>query len=128
MRFGYFALAAPTTSDELDVLGEGTGHNGLGGKLADRLDDGNDANDIVVLPIVEVLFDSRNEDGELDGSVRVVDFIAVRLDAVLETSVPDPNDPQNNGKTIDIELLVGTVVQVAISGSETIRHQVSSRA
>ena len=59
----------------------------------------------------------RREDGELDGSVRVVDFIAVHLDAVLETSVPDPNDPQDNGKTIDIELLVGTVVQVAISGS-----------
>ena len=57
------------------------------------------------------------EDGELDGNVRVVDFIAVHLDAVLETSVPDPNDPQDNGKTIDIELLVGTVVQVAISGS-----------
>ena len=34
--------------DEPPVPGEGTGHNGLGGKLADRLDDGDTSNDTLV--------------------------------------------------------------------------------
>ncbi len=103
--------------EEIDVMGEGTGHNGLGGKLADRLDDGDPASNTVILPIVETLPDSRNDKGELDGNVRVVGFVAVHLDEILEVTVPDPNDPQDDGKTIDIELLVGTVVQQAVSGT-----------
>lgn len=100
--------------DEVDVMGEGTGHNGLGVKLADRLDDLDPANDTVVLPIVETLPTSRDEDGDLDGNVRIVDFVAVHLDAVIEVEVPDPHRP---GRTIDIELLVGTVVQRAVTGT-----------
>lgn len=102
--------------DEINVLGEGTGHGGLGGKLADRLDDGDPDNDVILIPIVGTLPDSRNEDGELDGNVVVVGFLVVRLDGVIEETVPDPNDPQDNGKTIDIELLVGTVVQHTVVG------------
>lgn len=102
--------------DEIDVLGEGTGHNGLGGKLAERLDDADPDNDIILVPIVEPLPDSRNAEGELDGKVVVVSFLVVRLDGIVEETVPDPNDPQDNGKTIDIELLVGTVVQRAVVG------------
>lgn len=117
--------------EEMPVLGLGTGHNGLGGKLADRLDDGDPSNDTIVVPIVEAIAEwhgtfsheetvaqrSRNDEGELDGHVRVVDFIAIRLDAVIEVSVPDPNDPQDSGKTIDIELLVGTITQTSVSGT-----------
>lgn len=100
--------------DEVDVMGEGTGHNGLGVKLADRLDDLDPANDTVVLPIVETLPTSRDEDGDLDGNVRIVDFVAVHLDAIIEVEVPDP---KHEGNTIDIELLVGTVVQRTVSGT-----------
>jgi len=117
--------------EELPVLGEGTGHNGLGGKLADRLDDGDPSNDTIGVPIVEAVADwhgtfsdeetvthrSRNDEGELDGHVRVVDFVAIRLDGVVEVSVPDPNDPQDSGKTIAIELLVGTITQTSVSGT-----------
>lgn len=103
--------------DEIDILGEGTGHNGLGNKLADRLDDDSSSNDYIIVPIVETLPDTRNEDGELDGNVRVVDFLTVRLDGIIPATVPDPNDPNDMGKTIDIELLVGTIVQSTASGS-----------
>ncbi len=97
--------------DEIDVMGEGTGHNGLGVKLADRLDDLDPDNDTIVLPIVETLPDSRDD---LSGNVRIVDFVAVHLDAVIEVEVPDP---RHEGRTIDIELLVGTVVQRTVSGT-----------
>lgn len=117
--------------EEFPILGEGTGHNGLGGKLAGRLDDGDASNDTIVVPIVEEIIDwrgvfsseetdarrSRNDESQLDGHVRVVDFVAIRLDGVIEVSVPDPNDPQDSGKTIDIELLVGTITQTSVSGT-----------
>ncbi len=103
--------------DEVDVVGEGTGHNSLGKKLADRLDDLDPANDTIVGAVVEELPDSRNAEGELDGNVRVVDFVAVHLDAIIGVEVPDPNDPQDSGKTISIELLVGTVLQLSVSGT-----------
>ena len=103
--------------DEFDVVGDGTGHNGLGNKLADRLEDDDPNNDVIIVPVVETLSDSRSADGKLDGNVRIVDFVAVRLDAVVTVSVPDPNDPQDNGKTIEIELLVGTIVESVASGA-----------
>lgn len=103
--------------DEVDVVGEGTGHNALGRKLAERLDDFDPANDIIVVAVVEALPDSRNAEGELDGNVRIVDFVAVHLDGIIEAEVPDPNDPQDSGKTINIELLVGTVLQLSVSGT-----------
>lgn len=105
--------------DVIDVMGEGTGHNGLGAKLADRLDDGDPSNDVVLVPVVATLPDSRDAQGDLSGNVVIVDFVAVRLDAVIAATVPDPNDPQNTGKTIDIELLVGTIIQRPVSGTAT---------
>lgn len=99
--------------DEIDVVGDGTGHNGLGKKLEDRIDDDDPDNDIVILPIVELTDNARDDDGKLVGNVRIIDFVAVRLDAVIEQTILDPN----NGNTIDIELLVGTVVQRGVSGS-----------
>ena len=57
-----------------------------------------------------------NDDGELDGDVMVVDFIAVRLDAIEDVSVPDPEKP---GEFIDIEILVGYVVRKAVGGDAT---------
>ncbi len=100
--------------DEVPVLDEGTGHNGLGGKLADRLTDGDPDNDTIIVVIVETTLTSRNLSGELDGNVRIIDFAAIHLDAVIPATVPKPSDPS---KTISIELLVGTVVQRIVSGT-----------
>lgn len=119
-----------SVGDELPVIGEGTGQGGLGNALADRLDDGNLANDTIIVPIVEEIVGwhgtftgeitddqrTRNDLGEIDGSIRIVDFAAIHIDGIIEATVPDPNDPQENGKTIDIELLVGTVVQLSTGG------------
>ncbi len=109
-----------------DVLGDGTGHNGIGVKLASRLNDGDPDNDTIVVPIVEPInglgdCDSMCEptfgpDGGLDGDVKVVDFAAVHLDAVEPVTVPDPNRP---GMYIDIEILVGTVVRKSVAGDPT---------
>ena len=109
--------------DTVDVVGDGTGHNGLGVKLARRLGDGNPDNNTIVVPIVrpidnygdcdgpcDMTFDA---DGALDGDVKIVDFIAIHLDAIEEVAVPDPAKP---GRMIDIELLVGTVVRTSTDG------------
>lgn len=103
--------------DEFDVRGDGTGHRKLGRDLAKRLDDDLDAANVtVIMSVVEILPDTRNFDGELDGDVRVIDFLAVRLDGIIEVVVPDPDDPQDWSKAIEIELLVGTVVTTVRSG------------
>lgn len=115
-----------SVGDAIDVLGDGTGHNGIGVKLASRLDDGDPDNDTIIMPVVmpilgpgecdgwcDATFDS---DGRLDGDVLVVDFVAVRLEAVESVTVPDPNRP---GRFIDIELLVGTVVRMSVGGDPT---------
>jgi hypothetical protein len=103
--------------EEIDVVGDGTGHDGLGKKLAQRLEDDDPDNDTVIVPIVDVLPDTRDDKGILDGNVKVVDFLAVHLEEIQEIEVPDPKDPED--KTINIEILVGTVVQVATSGTPT---------
>lgn len=105
--------------DELPVLGEGTGHNGLGLKLARRLDDGDPTNDIVAMAIVETTNNSRDATGKLSGNVRIVDFIVIQLIGIIPETILDPNDPQGTGKTINIELLVGKVVRHAVSGGGT---------
>lgn len=112
-----------SVGDVIDVLGDGTGHNGIGQKLASRLGDGNPDNDTIVLPIVEPITglgdcdswceETFDPDGRLTGDVKVVDFAAVHLDAVELVTVPDPNRP---GRFIDIEILVGTVVRLSVSG------------
>ena len=103
-----------SVDDELFVWGTGTGNGNFGQKLVDRLQDGVPDNDTVIVPIIATLPGSRNDKGELDGKVKVVDFAAVTLTAVREVEVADPTDP---AKTMLIEILVATVVEVS-SGSE----------
>jgi len=113
-----------TIGDTVDVVGDGTGHNGLGVKLASRLGDGDPSNDTIVVPVVKVI-DSYGDcagpcdmtfgpDGAVDGDIKVADFVAIRLDAIEEVEVPDPAKPD---RMIDIELLVGTVVRVSVDGT-----------
>lgn len=120
----------PLAVDEpVDVLGGGTGHNGIGGKLADRLTDGDPDNDIIIMPVVKPILNAGDcesdciptfdEDGRIVGDVLVADFIAVRLDAVEEVEVPDPNSPNDLGKVIIIEVLVGYVVEASVAGGST---------
>lgn len=112
--------------DVIDVLGDGTGHNGIGVKLASRLDDNDPGNDTIIMPVVRPILEPRDcnspceptfsPNGKLDGDVMVVDFVAVHLDAVEPVTVPDPNRP---GKFINIEILVGTVVRRSVGGGPT---------
>ena len=75
------------------------------------------ANDTIIVPILATLPGSRNADGQLVGDLEVVDFAAVRLDAVIEVDIPDPNKPDDPTKTITIRLLVGTIVEVQIAST-----------
>ena len=96
------------------------------GKGADRLDDDDPDNDTIVIPVLKPIMDvgecgslcqpTFNADGELDGDVMFVDFLAVRLDAVEEVSMPDADKP---GSFIDIEILVGYVVRKSVGGNAT---------
>ena len=106
-----------SAGDRLPVWNEGTGNGGFGGKLEDRLDDADPANDTIIVPILATLPGSRNADGQLVGDLEVVDFAAVRLDAVIEVDIPDPNKPDDPTKTITIRLLVGTIVEVQIAST-----------
>jgi len=113
-----------TLGDTVDVVGDGTGHNGLGVKLARRLSDGDPDSNTITVPVVEVI-DSYGDcsgpcnmtfgpDGAVDGDVKIVDFVAIHLDAIEEVAVPDPSNP---GRMINIELLVGTVVRASVDGT-----------
>lgn len=97
--------------DELNVWGEGTGSGNFGVKLVDRLEDMDPDNDTIIVPIVEETETSRDENGDLSGVVRVVDFIAIRLLEVREIDVTDPDDPT---KTIEVTILVARVVRVDV--------------
>ncbi len=105
---------------EYEVFNQGTGNNSFVGALEDRIDTPyTDELRDVVLPIVETTDGSRNGDGELTGTVRISDFVAVHLDETLEIEVEDPNRP---GKTITNYYIVGTVTSkraVGGSGGET---------
>ncbi len=101
------------TGDEFLVFNEGSGSGGFGSALEKRLgtpflDPMRD----VVVPVVDVIpgesrvYANNGLKWELEGNVRVVDFVGVHLDDVIETEVPDPSNP---GNTIGIRLLVGTV-------------------
>lgn len=105
--------AAPISlGDQLPVIGEGTGHGGLGKDLAGRLDDTDLDNDTVVLPIIDILPGSRDADGELSGNVEVVDFVAVTLTEIREVDVEVTND-KGEVKTITIRVLYGEVTRLA---------------
>jgi len=94
--------------DELPVVNNGSGNGVFGQKLADRLEDYDDANDVIVVPIIDTLPDSRNGNGQLTGNVKIVDFATVRLTEIREEEVPDP---KKDNKTITIEVLYGEIIR-----------------
>lgn len=103
--------------DEFLVFNAGTGSGGYGSALDDRLRtaDNSPLRD-VIMPVVDTVAASRNDRDQVTGPVQVVDFVAVHLDNVIEVEVEDPNNP---GRTITIDLLVGTVGrQIVQSGSQ----------
>lgn len=103
---------------EMPIWNQGSGDGNFGEKLGDRLENDDPADDTVVMPIVETTVASRNEDGELVGNVRIVDFVGVRLDHIEEVDVPNPKFPDNPAKNITIRRLVGVVVPAVISNGQ----------
>lgn len=95
--------------DEYYVHNEGTGGGGYGSALEDRLDlSWNDPLRTVYVPVVSEHSGTRNGDGEITGTVKIVGFVKVHLDEVVEVEVPDPEDP---GDTIEIEILRATALE-----------------
>ncbi|MFQ5463420.1 MAG: pilus assembly protein TadG-related protein [Phycisphaerae bacterium] len=97
-----------TIGQELGVWGEGTGGGGLGHSLKHRLTDNDPSNDVIVVPIVETLVDSRNIFGHLTGNIRIADFAAVHLTEIRHDDVPLPGNP---GQFVTVENLIGVVIQ-----------------
>ena len=95
------------------VFNEGTGSGGFGSALDDRLNTAvDDPLRDVIVPVVSLLPGSRDEDGQISGQVRVVDFVAVHLDGTGEEEIIDPNNPS---RTITVKYLVGTITRRAVS-------------
>lgn len=103
--------------DQMPVVGEGSGNGGFGGKLEDRMTDGNPDNDTVILPIIDTLPDSRNGDGELSGDIEVVDFVAVTLTEIREFDVTVPN-PGGGSDTTTIRVLFGDITRRAAGSGD----------
>jgi len=100
-------LAEMQVGDEANIFSEGTGDDGFGEALEDRLElADNDPGRDLVMPVVETTNDSRGGDGKLSGKVRIADFVSVHLDRVVEETIPDP---KNDKKTIKVRYLMGTV-------------------
>ncbi len=98
--------------DEVKVLSWGGKYTGdgdepFGKELVKRLSlDSDDPGRTVVLPIVEVLDDSRNNWGVLKGDVRIGDFVGVYLTEIKTQWIRHPY----NNKWIKVDKLMGTVV------------------
>lgn len=99
--------------DEFSIWGGGKGNQNFGEKLETRLNDFDESNNTVVLPVIEATETTRDSNGNLAGEVRVVDFVAVTLTEIRTIQVPDPN---NSKKTMTINVLYGIVVE-RVSGS-----------
>jgi hypothetical protein len=99
--------------DEYYVWNEGTGNANFGEKLETRITDYDPYNDTIVMPIIETIEDSRDDDGDLVGKVRIVDFVAVTLTEIRDVEVPVPDNP---GRTMTISVMYGNVVEL-FSGS-----------
>lgn len=92
------------------IVGQGSGQGGLGSALGKRLErPSNHPLRTVIVPVLRELPGSRDADGQLAGPVRIADFVAVHLDAVVEE--PIPGEP---GKTV--RMLVGTVTRLTVTG------------
>ena len=103
--------------DQYYVENLGTGNQNFGVKLLTRMNDGNESNDTVVIPIVQELPDSRDTKGRLAGKVEIVGLVGVHLYAVEEVTVPNEWTPNNPDDTLTIEILTGHVVPVSTHGS-----------
>lgn len=102
--------------DRVPIWNNGTGNGNFGVKLLERMNDGNEANDTVVVTILGILSNSRDNAGVLDGDVEILDFAAVHLDEVAELSFQDPDDPD---ATVTVNAIVGTIVPVLVHGVAT---------
>ena len=102
-----------SVGDEYLVWGGGLGNANFGEKLETRLTDYNPYTNDVVMPIVDVLETTRDEDGRLANEVRIVDFVAVHLTEIREEQVPDP---LHEGSTMTIRVMYGNVIEL-FSGS-----------
>ncbi len=95
--------------DEFYVWNEGTGNANFGEKLETRLNDYDPYNNTVVMPIIETIEGSRDDNGDLVGKVRIVDFIAVTLTEIREVEVPVPDNPD---RFMTISVMYGNVVEL----------------
>ena len=102
--------------DRVPIWNNGTGNGNFGVKLLERMNDGNEENDTVVVTILDVLSNSRDNTGVLDGDVEIIDFAAVHLDEVAELTFQDPDDPD---ATVTVDAIVGTIVPVLVHGVAT---------
>jgi hypothetical protein len=118
MLSGDMPPAEVSMGDEMPIWNEGTGDGNFGEKLYDRLQNCYPEDDTIVMPVVQVIpGESRSVDpGPLDGDVRVVDFVGVRLLRREPDTVYNPKFPGNPDKMITIEKLLGVVVPVVVSG------------
>lgn len=99
--------------DEYFVWGEGKGNANFGEKLMTRIEDYDPNNNTVIMPIVQELEYSRDDDGSLVDALRVVDFVAVTLTEAREIEVSDPTDPT---KTTILLAIYARVIEL-FSGS-----------
>ena len=93
--------------DEVRVLDYGMGDGAFAVELEKRYAlDADDPKRTVVLPIVEILDDSRHIHGQIYQEVRISDFVSVFLDDIVERDIVDPEDPD---ETVTVKLMMGTV-------------------
>lgn len=98
-----------TIGEELPVWGgkDGTGNQNFGEKLETRLTDGNPETNKVILPIVSPTENMRNADGEIDGPVRISDFVAVKLTEIRNEVVSDPD-----GNPMTVRVMYANVIEL----------------
>ena len=113
--------AEVSIGDEMPIWNQGTGDGNFGEKLFDRLQNCDPADDTIVMPVVDVIpGESRSVDpGPLDGNIRIVDFVGVRLLRREWDVVYNPKFPGDPSKMIIVRKLVGVVVPVVVSGTGT---------
>lgn len=102
--------------DEMPIWNGGSGDGNFGEKLYDRMTDGDPYNDIIAVPVIDILPESRDSRGRLVGNIVIVDFVAVHLDARIPVEIPDPRFPDDPTRTLTIEIIVGTVVAAVLDG------------
>lgn len=113
--------AEVSIGDEMPIWNEGTGDGNFGEKLFDRLQNDDPGDDTVVMPVVEIIpGESRSVDpGPLDGNIRIVDFVGVRLVREEWDAVYNPKFPGDPSRMILVQKLVGVVVPVVVTGTGT---------